>query len=172
MARARPGGLPLPARLTRPALALAAVTLALFGVSRTTGSGWLVVVVTGLLSVLGLAAVLPAFGLARVTVAVDAPRDATVGRPTELTVELGGGSAPVSLRPRGWDAPWTGAFGPCRGALEATPTRRGVYDELVLDVRGAAPLGLVWWRRRVTVALTRPLSVGPRPAGDEVVPPE
>ncbi|MBW3615762.1 MAG: DUF58 domain-containing protein [Actinobacteria bacterium] len=164
------GGRAAPAGATRPTLALLAVALGLFGIARTTGSGWLIVILAGLAGVVVLAAVLPAVGLARVTVAVEAPRDATVGRPVELTVEVAGRPRPLKLRPLGLDAPWTGVMVPCRGRLAATPGRRGVVGEVTVELRSAAPLGLVWWRRRVKVPLGRPMEVGPRPL-DAPVPP-
>jgi uncharacterized protein (DUF58 family) len=156
--------MPRPAAVTRPALSLAAVTLAMFGIARTTGSGWLIVVLTGIGTVVGLAAVLPAFALRRVSVGVEAPRDATVGRLADFPVELGGGNHPLKLRLLGFEADWSGAIAPCTGTLAAAPTRRGVAKSITLEVRSAAPIGLVWWSRRVTVELTRPLEVGPRPA--------
>ena len=156
-------GRPRPAALTRPALALISVGFGLFGIARTTGSGWLIVIIAGVAAVVALAAVLPAVGLSRVTVAVEAPRDATVGRPVELTVELGGRPRPLKLRPLGLDGPWTGAVLPCRGRLAASPATRGVVREVTVELRSAAPLGLMWWKRRVAVPLVRPMEVGPRP---------
>ncbi|MBW3664948.1 MAG: carboxypeptidase regulatory-like domain-containing protein, partial [Actinobacteria bacterium] len=85
---------------------------------------------TGLTAVVSLAAVLPAIGLGRVTVAVEAPRDATVGRPVELTVELAGRERPLKLRTPGFESAWTGAMVPCRGRLAATPRARGVVGEV------------------------------------------
>lgn len=144
-------------------LALISVGLGLFGIARTTGSGWLIVIIAGVLAVVALAAILPAIGLGRVAVTVDAPRDATVGRPVELTVELRGRQRPLKVRPLGLGAAWTGAMVPCRGRLAATPQARGVVGEVTVELRSAAPLGLLWWRRSVTVPLARPMEVGPRP---------
>ena len=47
-----------PANVSRPALSLAAVALALFGVARTTGSGWLIVILTGIAAVVVLLALI------------------------------------------------------------------------------------------------------------------
>ncbi|MBW3557750.1 MAG: DUF58 domain-containing protein [Actinobacteria bacterium] len=157
------GGRAAPAAPTRPALAVLAVSFGLFGIARTTGSGWLIVILAGVGGTMALAAVLPAVGLGRVTVTVEAPRDATVGRSVELTVDLGGRTRPLKLRPLGLDSPWTGVIIPCRGRLPVTPRRRGVVGEVRVELRSAAPLGLVWWRRKVTVPLARPMEVGPRP---------
>ena len=152
-----------PANVSRPALSLAAVALALFGVARTTGSGWLIVILTGIAAVVALAALLPPFGLRKVRISVEAPRDGTVGRTAELTLDVtaGGAARPVKLLPLGFDGPWTGVVTPSRGRLPLVPLRRGVYTSVLLDVRSAAPLGLVWWRRKVLVELARPFEVGP-----------
>jgi uncharacterized protein (DUF58 family) len=156
--------LPRPATITKPALSLAAVSLGLFGVARTTGSGWLIVILTGIATVVGLSFVLPPFGLRRIKVEVEAPRDGTVGRTSELTLDVtGGGSRPVKLLPLGFDGPWTGVITPTRGRLPLVPLRRGVYTSVLLDVRSAAPIGLVWWRRRILAELARPFEVGPMP---------
>lgn len=154
-----------PAGVSRPALALVAVTFALFGIARTTGSGWLIVILTGIASVVALSAVLPWFGLRKVAVTVEAPRDGTVGRTAELTVEVraGSSSVPLKLLPMGFDGPWTGVMTPARGQLPLVPMKRGVYTSVLLDVRSAAPIGLVWWRRRILVELPRPFEIGPMP---------
>jgi uncharacterized protein (DUF58 family) len=163
-----------PANLSRPALSLAAVAFALFGVARTTGSGWLIVILTGIAAVVALAAVLPPFGLRKVRIAVEAPREGTVGRTAELTLDVTSGGAaarPVKLLPLGFEGPWTGVVTPARGRLPLIPLRRGVYTSVRLDVRSAAPLGLVWWRRRVQVDLERPFEVGPMPLAARLDPP-
>ena len=156
---------PRPANLSRPALSLAAVAFALFGIARTTGSGWLIVILTGIGSVVALSALLPWFALRSVTVTVEAPREGTVGRTAELTIEVLAGSAsrPVKLLPLGFDGPWTGVVTPARGQLPLVPMKRGVFTSVLLDVRSAAPLGLVWWKRKVLVELPRPFEIGPRP---------
>jgi len=43
------------------------------------------------------------------------------------------------------------------------PLRRGVVESVVVEVRSGAPLGLVWWRRRIAVPLGRAMAVGPFP---------
>ena len=162
-----------PANVSRPALSLAAVAFALFGVARTTGSGWLIVILTGIAAVVALAALLPPFGLRKVRVEVEAPRDGTVGRTAELVLDVtaGGASRPVKLLPLGFDGPWTGVVTPAHGRLPLIPLRRGVYTSVLLDVRSAAPIGLVWWRRRVLVELARPFEVGPMPIAVRLDPP-
>lgn len=170
--RGQRGGRPVPANLSRPALSLAAVTFALFGIARTTGSGWLIVILTGIGSVVALASVLPPFTLRSLTIDVRPPREATVGRTTEFTVEVNGGSGrALKLRLPDFGGTWTGVVTPASGRLVVVPQRRGVIDTIEIEVRSAAPIGLVWWRRRVVVEPARPIEVGPAPASMELDPP-
>lgn len=170
--RGQGGGRTVPANLSRPALSLAAVTVALFGIARTTGSGWLIVILTGIGSVVALAAVLPPFTLRSLVVDVRPPREATVGRTTEFAVEVNGGRGrAVKLRLPEFGGTWTGVVTPATGRLAVIPQRRGVIDHIEIEVRSAAPIGLVWWRRRVVVALARPVEIGPAPVSVALDPP-
>ncbi len=155
-----------PANVSRPALALAAVAFALFGIARTTGSGWLIVVLTGIGSVVGLAVVLPWWSLRGITIEVATPRDATVGRMFDATLEVAAGGAmrPLRVRLLGFDGPAVGVVTPARGRRPLGPQHRGVFDHVDVEIATAAPLGLVWWCRRMTVPLARPLEVGPMAA--------
>ncbi|MEO5680485.1 MAG: hypothetical protein ABIS47_12545, partial [Acidimicrobiales bacterium] len=87
-----------PVALTRPFAALAAMTVAITVISRTTGSGWLIVVMSGLFAVLVLSAVLPALALAGVVVEVAGPVDATAGRDVAITVTVRGRGGGGTLR--------------------------------------------------------------------------
>ncbi len=165
-------GRPVPANLSRPALSLAAVTFALFGIARTTGSGWLIVILTGIGSVVALAAVLPPFALRTLVVDVRPPREATVGRTTEFAVDVTGGRGrAVKLRIPEFGGTWTGMVTPASGRLAVVPQRRGVIDHIEIEARSAAPIGLVWWRRRMVVELTRAIEVGPVPVSMDLDPP-
>ncbi len=165
-------GRPVPANLSRPALSLAAVALALFGIARTTGSGWLIVILTGIGSVVALATVLPPFTLRSLVLDVRPPREAMVGRTTEFTVDVTGGRGrAVKFRVMGFGGTWTGVVTPASGRLAVVPERRGVIDEVVVEIRSAAPIGLVWWRRRMVVQLDRPIEVGPAPIATSLEPP-
>ena len=152
-----------PVALTRPSAVLGAMTLAMHVISRTTGSGWLVVVVSGLLSVLGLSALLPAFALTGIEVGVGGPSDGTAGRAVSLTVTVNGRARGSKLRLIAPASDWVRLDGPGAGPVTALPASRGVVEHVELEVRSAAPFGLVWWRRRLRVPLERPLEVGPAP---------
>lgn len=154
---------PRPVAATRHLAVVAAMTLALHVISRTTGSGWLVVVVSGLLALLGLSAVLPALSLAGLDVDVRGPTDGTAGRPAGFTVTVGGRARGAKVRLAAPESGWARVDGPGTGPITAVPTRRGVVEHVDVEARSAAPFGLLWWRCRLRVPLARPLEVGPEP---------
>ncbi|MDP9070443.1 MAG: DUF58 domain-containing protein, partial [Actinomycetota bacterium] len=152
-----------PRALARPTWSLFAVWLSLLAVARTTGAGWVVVVLVGVAAVVAAAAVLPAPGLAQSRIAVVAPRDATAMRPASLSVEVSGPRSPMKARALDPPGPWMRVEPPAAGAMPVVPSRRGVVERVLVEVRSAAPLGLFWWRRRIEVVLERAMDVGPRP---------
>ena len=164
-------GAPRPVSLPKPALALVAVTAALFGIARTTGSGWLVVLIAFVAAVALLSVLLPVVPIVRARVELEAPSDGTAGVPLHVTVSVKGTSTPMVVRVRESDGVWTAVAPPVRGRLEATPARRGIVERLTVDVRCAAPLGLVYWGRTHAVTLPRALEVGPAPIAVGLPPP-
>lgn len=161
---ARPGWPSLrPQAVARPTWSLFGVWLFLLAVARTTGAGWVVVVLVGVAAVVAAAAVLPARGLARLQVEVVAPRQATARRPTSLSVEFSGTTSAMKARTLDPPGVWLRVEPPVAGAMTVVPARRGVVQRVRVEVRSAAPLGLVWWRRWVDVVLERAMDVGPHP---------
>lgn len=160
-----------PARPLRPVVVVVLLALALMLIGRTTGSGWTMVIVSGLAGTLGAAALWPALALRRVRVGVTAPRDAVCGRPLDLRLDLSGPrTAVTSSIAFGYDdhvgeaepaSDRASAEVPGAGDLVATPPRRGVVSKAVVELRCAAPLGLVWWRRKVELRLPRQIDVAP-----------
>lgn len=155
-------------RPTRPAWVVVLIGACLFAVSRTTGSGWLVVLLAGLVATLVVGLVLPFVALRGVNAAVEAPADGTAGSPLRLRATLAGRARDVRVH-----VPWLGigpvaADAPSTGVLEGVPPRRGVRTSLVVELVSAGPLGLWVARRRATVDLARPLEVGPRPLPAEL----
>jgi uncharacterized protein (DUF58 family) len=150
------------ARPSRAALVLALLAAAFFLIARTTGSGWVTVLLCGVAAALVGGAVWPAPAVMRAQVAVEAPRDATVGQPLTVRVALGRGGW-VQVRLRQPPGPWMRADAPAAGEVMVTPEQRGVFGHADVEVRSGAPLGLFWWRRVVPAPLAAPLEVGPRP---------
>jgi uncharacterized protein (DUF58 family) len=160
--RSRP---PAPTSLTRPACVIAIVAAALYIIARSTGAGWDIVMLCALVAVLIIAAIWPGVSLTGVRATAHAPQDATVGRVLPIHVELTGRARGLRVRVAiDPDQPgeWTHADAPSAGETRLTPNRRGVFSELVIQVRSSSPLGLVGWSRRVHVRLERPIEVAPR----------
>ena len=155
----------------RPLVVVTLLGLALVMIGRTTGSGWTMVIVSGLAGAIGAAAIWPALALRRVRVALSAPRDAIAERPLDVRLGLSGphtavtasvalgyrDSVPEEASQRAW------AEVPSTGDLLCVPPRRGVVTSAELEMRCAAPLGLVWWRRRIAIPLERNLEIAPSP---------
>lgn len=152
---------PRPARIARPAVVLAALAGAFFLIARSTGSGWVTVLLCGVVGGLATGAAWPLFAVARAAVAVEGPRDGTAGLPLVLNVRVTSGRG-LRVRLVSPPSPAFSADAPASGEVVATPQRRGVVEAVTVDVSSAVPFGLVWWRRTLAVPLAVPLEVGPR----------
>lgn len=150
-----------PGRPSRTAVTLVAVCLALWGVARTTGSGWILVVISVASGLLTAGLVMPAVALRRQRVEVSGPRDATAGTTAHLALHNFG--PPIRIRAVEPPGPWMSAQAGAVGHLDMVPVRRGLVEQVSLLVECAAPLGVFWWRRRFTLRLDRPVEVGPAP---------
>lgn len=152
--------LPRPRRAAVPLIG-SAVTMAVWAaVARDSGVGWvqtLGALVAGLLAV-GLAG--PAVAVARVRCAVAAaPVDAAAGVPFEMQLTVRGAAELRPLRPSGSET-----LSGRRGGVTLTvvPAHRGPIDRCIVEVASAAPFGILWWSRRVELALLQPVLVAPR----------
>jgi uncharacterized protein (DUF58 family) len=154
--RARPA-------VSRPALILLGIGGAMFAIARTSGAGWVLVVLSGLVATLVVATAWPGLLLRTVRVSVATSRDATVGRPLALRVDVGGRGQHLKVRVVSPPGPWTRVAVPARGETNVVPERRGVVHEVTVELRGGGPLGLVWWTRPGRVRLEHPIEVGPVP---------
>jgi len=154
---------PRPAGATRPFLVLAVMSAVVFVIGRATGSTWLALASSGLLATLFLSAVLPALALSGARLQVRAPADATVGRPVGVDVEVAGRLWDARLRFCDPPGEWVRVEGRGRGTVALVPRRRGVVEQVHLELRSAAPLGLVWWRLSIGRRLAQPLEIGPAP---------
>jgi hypothetical protein len=78
----RRGGAPRPAGI-RAALVPAVIGSAMFVIARTTGSGWLMVLLSGLIGLLGVSLLLPPLALRVARLEVECPRtEASYARPS------------------------------------------------------------------------------------------
>jgi len=128
-------------------------------VARESGSGWVQLLGAVLAVVLLLGLLGPLIALWRLRVSlVHAPSDASSAQSIPILLRV---SSPCELRAVGQLK-----GGPLRGsgelALEVTSNYRGVFDSLEIEAASAAPFGLLWWQRRITLDLPTPLYVAPR----------
>lgn len=147
---------------TRSANVLAAMTAALFVVSRTTGAGWMVVILCANLGILAMGVAAPMLALRRLDLEVRAPRDAVAGQALPLRISVERPAPPFRLRVVSPPGGSCHVEPPVEGDIEIPFVRRGLISRLEVEIAGAAPLGLVWWRRRFEVVLDQPVEVGPR----------
>lgn len=151
--------LPRPRHAFGPVVGSAVSLAAWVGIAHSSGAGW-VQALGGLLAgclLVGLVA--PALAVRRSRCSVTAgPTDGVAGLP--LTVKLAVTTALVvrPLDPPGPEAT-TGPHHQCD--LQLVPAHRGTMTECLLEIASAAPFGLMWWTKRVTVPLPRPLYVAP-----------
>ena len=116
--------MPRPILVPKAAVILELVGLALFIVARTTGAGWDIVLLCGVIAVVITGSLLPALVLSRVTVTATAPADATVGRP--LPIELDGARRThVKVQVLTFDSDWVRIDAPTTRAPGGHPAPAG-----------------------------------------------
>jgi uncharacterized protein (DUF58 family) len=141
-------------------------------VAHNSGSGWVQLLGEAVGATLVVGLVGPALAVRRARIEVlGAPGDATAGDGVEIAL-----SATHRVRLRAVDPPGPETFaGPSRlpaaaGAVVIVPARHGVVDAVTVDVESAAPFGILWWSRRVVLALPVSLHVAPRLGAPQPVP--
>jgi uncharacterized protein (DUF58 family) len=146
--------------------------LAWAAIAHNSGSGW----VQALGVVLGAVLLVGIFGpgraVARTSIeVVNTPVDAVAGDPVEIQVTA---TSRVRIRPvlPGGAPTFSGPLdaGPTR--MEVVPQRRGVLVAVTVDVASAAPFGILWWSKRMTLVLPAEINVAPRPTSAIRIPPE
>jgi uncharacterized protein (DUF58 family) len=149
-------------RLTRQAWVLVVIGAALYAVSRTTGSGWLVVLLAGLAATLAVGFVLPLVAMRGVDIELRTPTDGTVGSPLRAELVVTGRARDLRVAVPFLDAD-VAVDAPAAGVVEGVPSRRGVLRLVPVRLAAAGPLGLCVTRNPRLVVLARPLEIGPRP---------
>jgi uncharacterized protein (DUF58 family) len=151
-------------------VAASAAVLTVWGVvAHDSGAGWVQAIGALVAGALLVGVVAPAIVVARVRCqVVRSPHDATAGAPFALEVVS---TVPVEVRPLDPPGPPVVAVDRepgrrrLRGAhatLELRCAHRGVLDRCTVAVASAAPFGILWWTRTVTLPLPHPLAVAPR----------
>ena len=141
---------------------IVALAAAFLIASRTTGAGWLTILIAIGLALLGVGFVGPARSIRRVAITVSAPRDAIAGRPFDLEIAATGRLQFVRLRTTQPTSTWTGLQIPAEGSLRVTADHRGIIDAVTFEVATASPVGLVWSTRQLNIQLPTPIAVAPR----------
>jgi uncharacterized protein (DUF58 family) len=149
-------------RLTRPAWVMVVIGAALYGVSRTTGSGWLVVLLAGLAATLVVGYVLPLVAMRGVDIELRTPTDGTVGSPLRAELVVTGRARDLRVSIPLLDAE-VAVDAPAAGVVAGVPSQRGVLRLVPVRLSAAGPLGLCVTRNRRLAVLSRPLEIGPRP---------
>jgi len=151
---------PRPLRAAGPVIGTLVTLGAWTAIARTSGSGWvqaLGAVIAGFLLV-GLLG--PAWAARRghCTI-VSGPADGTAGRPVAFELVT---DRPMRVTPVGPAGPAVVTGDGPRHLLVVVPPYRGELVSLEVEAASAAPFGLLWWSKRLTLALPRPVLVAPR----------
>ncbi len=155
-------------RITSSAWVIAGICVLMTLAARTTGAGWLVVIMCLLAGAFLVGISFPHLSLIALRATATAPSDAVAGRPTDIHVAVGRARLGLLLRlPAGdWRASLDGSPVP----LTLVPSQRGRYDSVDVEVCCGAPFGLSWSRRRLRVPLRAPMIVAPRTQEQAVSP--
>lgn len=136
--------------------------MALLVASRTTGAGWLTVLLAVALGLLVVGVLGPWLACRRMTLTAQAPDDAVAGRPFDVRLTLSGQAQFTRVRLLKPDADWIGATVPAQGSIRAVAQRRGLISTVTAELSTASPIGLVWVTRQVALPLATPIAVAPR----------
>ena len=151
-----------PARPLSPIPIAVGVLFIWWVVARNSGSGWVQALGDAVFGLVSIGLFGPAVALARIRIdPVQVPQDGAAGSPVVAHVAVSGRARVRPIEPPGPEA----LVGPTRDRpddVTLLPARRGCHERLELEVATAAPFGLQWWCRRITLSLPAPLHVAPR----------
>ena len=156
---------------TKGAYVIMAIGAALYFAARTTGAGWLLVILCGLAGALLVGCVWPRLGLGRVQITASAPSDAMVDQTVPVTLRVTRAGLGIRIAPTSPPGETTAVIGDSETVTDVTLDRRGVISAIEVQAASAAPFGLVWWRRRMRVTLERAIEVAPRVGSSTLSPP-
>lgn len=154
-----------PARPLAPIAVSAFVLFIWWIVAHNSGSGWVQFLGDAVFGTIAVGIFGPGLALRRARLQlVTSPRDGSAGYPVTVHVRA---SARVRVRPIQPPGPATllgptGRRGDQDQELILLPLMRGFHQGLILEVATAAPFGLQWWSRRVTLPIPLALHIAPR----------
>jgi uncharacterized protein (DUF58 family) len=161
-----------PARPLAPIAVSAFVLFIWWVVAHNSGSGWVQFLGDAVFGTIAVGIFGPAIALYRARLqVVTAPADCTAGLPVPVQIR-----ASTRVRLRAIKPPGPEVFVGPTGArvddqeLILLPAKRGFHQHLLLEVATAAPFGLQWWSRKVTLTLRVGLHVAPRLGEPERLP--
>jgi uncharacterized protein (DUF58 family) len=156
-----------PARPRKAAVLVVALGGAFLAIARTSGAGWVLVLMALLAGLLVAGIVAPVVPLARLRLHVAPSPDAEVGRPLAIELRPGFGTGSVLVRIPALGLGWVRAR---PGVAEGIPACRGIVEQVYVDAWCAAPLGLVAWQRRLRLVVPEPVHVAPAPSAVDLPP--
>ena len=153
-----------PARPLAPIVVSALVLFVWWVVAHNSGSGWVQFLGDAVFGTMTVGILGPAIALSRARLwLVTAFTDTTAGLPAPAKIQSSTRVRIRPIRPPGLEV----FVGPTGGRGEEQeviflPTKRGFHQHLIVEVATAAPFGLQWWSRKVTLPLHDGLHVAPR----------
>jgi uncharacterized protein (DUF58 family) len=116
----------------------------------------------GMVAVLLIGIVWPLVAVRQLELAVESPRDATVGEGVPIAVTVRGRAGACEVRALDPSSPWHRTTGGSTGTIAHLADRRGVFRMVRVEVRVTAPLGVLAAHRVFEVPLAAPVEVAPR----------
>ncbi len=161
-------GRPRPRKVIAPSIGVVLLMVVLVGVARASGSGWVQFIGALISAGIVAGAVSPFFALRKTRITIHNVGFEGIRLDTSyIELESNGfvmagafGKHPMPLKAR------------CVEHLPFTPAHVGRIDEIKIELSSAAPFGILWWHRKVTLKLKIPFFVLPRPLSpmSEVIP--
>lgn len=154
-----------PARPLAPIAVSAFVLFIWWVVAHNSGSGWVQFLGDAVFGTIAVGIFGPGLALSRTRLQlVTSPTDGTAGQPVTAYIRA---SVRVRVRPIQPPGPPTllgprGRRGDQDEEVVLLPFMRGFHQRLTVEVATAAPFGLQWWSRKVTLPIPVGLHVAPR----------